>query len=154
VINDKAATSFIAPYRSSRLSTLLCNPDQLGENWRAKARDSIPAFSSRKPSRVTSTTNPLRDIGEGLITLAIEPRVQEAERSLARRDECVVGERDDGRHEGARRASSGDDLECRIPYNFEVEALGSNVGVCAPVCTSEIRCGLNCFDMKEWAYVG
>lgn len=58
----------------------------------AEASHSIPASSSWETRGVAAKATSDGDIGEGLVGLAVQPRVDEAKRFLASSDERVVDE--------------------------------------------------------------
>jgi hypothetical protein len=62
---------YLHPLLTTTSSTLLRNPNQLRENRCSEPRNRIPALRDRKARGITSTTDALRDIGKGLVTLTV-----------------------------------------------------------------------------------
>jgi hypothetical protein len=73
---------------------------QLREIRSTETGNGIPALSNRETLNVAAVAETLLHVVEALVALGVEPRVQEAERSLAAGDQGVVDEGEDTGGEG------------------------------------------------------
>ena len=71
----------------------LCKLVKVG---RSEAGDEIPARSGGEAVRAASNVAALGDVGESLVALGVEHRVQPAERGLAAVEAVVVHQRNNG----------------------------------------------------------
>lgn len=100
-----------------------------GIYWSAEASDSIPALLSREAGGVATVARPDGHVGEGLVRLAVQPRVEETERLLVLSEQSIVDERDDGRESRAGSGRAADGLTLAGPDDDVLVALSSNVRV-------------------------
>lgn len=103
---------------------------QFWENWSTEASCGIPSLGNGEPSSITSNRASAQDICESLISLLVQPWVEETERSFALGDEGVIDEGDDAREQRGGSAGAGDDAISLVPGVGKVETLSGNVGVC------------------------
>lgn len=65
----------------------------------------------------------MRDIGKSLIPLLVQPRIQEAQRPLTRRDTRIVDQRENTGCEWTGGTGAADGPQRPVPEEGEVEAL-------------------------------
>ena len=94
-----------------------------------EAGDGVPALLGGEAVGVAAGVGAGRDVVERGLAGRVEEGVEEPEGALARCDEAVVEERDDGRERGGRRGRAGDALDVAVDDDFEVDALRGDVGV-------------------------
>ena len=103
---------------------------RIGITYRSTpASNSIPTLLGREAVSLATVGRADGDVGEGLVGLAVEPRVEETERLLALGEESVVDESDDSGEVGAGGGSAADSPDGAGPDDNVAVALSGNIGV-------------------------
>ena len=94
-----------------------------------ESSDSIPALLGRETSGVAAVAGTDGHVGESLVRLLVNPRVEETEGLLALGEQGIVDESNDGGEVRAGSGSAADGPDDAGPDDNVVVALGGDVGV-------------------------
>lgn len=93
----------------------------------------IPSLGDWESSSAAGIGPTTDNVGEALVALAVQPGIQESERRFARRDQSIIYEGEDTRHQWAGSTCSGNGAFSKVANVGEVKALGCEIGITSAI---------------------
>lgn len=116
-----------APIRLRERSTILDSLLELAQVRGAQTSDGIPAAGSRETISVAARVATRGNVVEAGASLAVQPGVEETQRSLALGQEVVVEQSNNGSKRGRSSTGAADVLVVASDDSLEVLSLGGNI---------------------------